>query len=129
MLLKRRLGVRGVPHGECVDGLGLEPALGKIAPCLVTGRAVQLGNEEPACRLQQFVMPAALALSLLVLRSELRHRHAGLSGEPLDRLGERDALRRHHELEDVTVLAAGKAVIEPLLIVDEKRWRLFGFER
>ncbi len=49
--------------------------------------------------------------------------------EPLDRLAERQALRFHEETEDVAMLAGREAVIEPLLIIDEKARRLLRIER
>jgi hypothetical protein len=58
-----------------------------------------------------------------------RHRHAGLPGQPLDRLGEAHALGEHDEVENVAVLARGEVKPHRLLVVDEEGRRLLLVER
>ena len=70
--------------------------------------------------------------ALLVPRGIGRHRRQRQPGhrrQPLDRLGKRDALGLHHEVEDVAVLAGGEVVVELLLVVDRERRRLLLLER
>jgi hypothetical protein len=66
---------------------------------------------------------------LHILRRLARHLEAGLVRQSLDRFGEREVLRLHHEGEDVAVLAAGEAVIEALVVVDGEGGGLFVGER
>ena len=56
-------------------------------------------------------------------------RNAGLPGEPLHGLHEREAFGLHDELEDVAVRTRGEAVVEPLLVIDEEGRGLLHLER
>jgi hypothetical protein len=97
-----------------------------------TGASRQRPRElrlEKALRcLQHRMQPRALVLLLDLAWAGRRDGQAGLLRQPLDRLGEAQALGEHHELEDVAVLA--RREIEPgaLVVVDEKRGRALLLE-
>ena len=100
----------------------------EIAARRRAGAALQRGLEELGGEFHDVVERRAFLLALLCLRIARRHRHAGLAGEPLDRLGEGQPLGLHEEGEDVAVLAGRE--IEPLAlgVIDEEGRRLLGVE-
>ena len=107
VLLQRRRVVRRIAQAEGGDRLAREPALFQVATRLCARAGHQRRLEERCRRFDEPVEPLALVLAGFVARAELRHRHAGFAGQPLDRLGERQPVGLHEEREDVAVLAGG----------------------
>ncbi len=126
---QRRAIVRRIAEAKRGDRLACEPALFQIAPRLGARAGHQRRLEERCRHFDDAVEPLALVLARFIARAELRHRHAGFAGQPLDRLGKRQPVGLHEEREDVAVLAGGEAVVEALLVVDREGRRLLHLER
>jgi hypothetical protein len=69
-----------------------------------------------------------LIVAALTPRGGFGQRHARFTCQLLNGFGETKAFGCHQELEDITMLTRGEAMVEALLIVDKKRWRFLGFE-
>ena len=129
VLLERETLGRRVAEAELELGRRIEPAVGEIAACLGRrARDAERRLEEFRRQLDDIGKRPAPLLARLVLVRHLRQRDAGLRRQPLDRLGEREPLGRHHEVEDVAVLAGGEVEPRHLLVVDEERRRLLLVE-
>ena len=82
---------RRIAETELELGRRIEPAVGEIAARLGAGARGERRLEEFRRQLDDVVERLAALLARLVLGRDLRQRHAGLGGEPLDRLGEADS--------------------------------------
>ena len=71
---------------------------------------------------------AALLLLAALPRETTGRASPASPRQPLDGLGEGQALRLHHEVEDVAVLARREVEPSHLLVIDEERRRLLGVE-
>jgi hypothetical protein len=104
-------------------------AAGQVVAGGLADRAAQLALEPGGGQLH----PVARAGALLVLLGGagvgLGQGHARLGRQPLDRLGEGQPLGLLQVGDDVAVLAAGEAVVEALVVVDEERRALLLGER
>ena len=74
-----------------------------------------------------FAVPAIEALARWQTDSGIRELELLVEGE-LRPLGEGEPLGHHHEIENVAVLARGEVEPHRLLVIDEKRRRLFLVE-
>jgi hypothetical protein len=129
VLLQRSAIGRRVADAEFALKLGAEAAVHQVAPGGGAGPALQRRLEEFRRDFHHLVEARPLAVALLGVRVARRHRHAGLAGQTLDRLGERKAFRLHHEGEDVAVLLRREIKPLALLVIDEEGGRLLGIER
>ena len=106
-----------------------QAALFQIGAGGLADGAAQLGLEPGGGQLHPVAQGRALLLLARHVRVDGGQAHARLGGQPLDRLGEGQPFGLLQEADDVAVLAAGEAVIEALLVVDEERRALLLGER
>jgi len=83
----------------------IETAVGQIAARLGAGGLVQVRLEDLLGDGEHLMQAGALAVAFLALATAGRHRNARHASQPLDRLGEAQALGFGQEREDVAVLA------------------------
>ncbi len=118
-----------IPEREALLHSGAEAAVGEVAARFGADRLLQVRLEQTRRHAHDFDEARALLLVRRLGVAQARHGEAGHSREPLDRLGEAQALGLHEEGEDVAVLAGREVVEEALLVVDEERRRLLRGER
>ena len=129
IVLQRRAALGGETDAEPAPFALRQAAPVKIVPRLTPCGAAQLGLEPFAGEIQPVGQTLALFLFLDGLRIDRRQRHARLVRQPLDGFRERQLFGLHQKRDQVAVLAARKAVIKSLVVVDEERGGLFLAER
>ena len=129
MLLQREPLGRRVADAKLELRRRIETAIGEIAARLGAGTRGEARLEELRRKLHHLVERLALRVARLVLARDLRQRHAGELRHALNRLGERDALGLHQEVEDVAVLAGGEVEPHHLRVIHEKGRSLLLVER
>ena len=106
----------------------IERAVGEIAARLGPGTGRERRFEEFRRQFHHLVEGLAPLVAGFLLARDGGQGKPGLAREPLDRLGEAEPLGHHHEIEDVAVLARREVEPHRLLVIDEKRRRLFLIE-
>ena len=133
MVLEGRAAVRRKTEPKLRDRLALDAASFEVAARLLADASAKGVFEKLSGCVKQCVKAGALVLAFLVTdfvaEFRFRHRHARFRRQPLDSLGERQAFCRHHKLEDVAMFARRETMVKAFDVVDEKRCRLFRFER
>ena len=108
---------------------GIKPTVGKVTTRFCTRPRGERVLEKFGRQLDDVVEGFAPLIPRLLLGRDLRQRHAGLRGQPLDRLGEAEPFGHHHEVEDRAIFAGGKIKPRHFLVVDEERRRLLLVKR
>ncbi len=124
---RKALG-RGEAERKALLHRGSEPAIREVAARFRPDRLVEIGLEDAGGRRQRVEEGSALCLLLGFRAALARHRHARHRGQPLDRVGEAQALGLDQKRENVAVLAGRKIMEEPLLVVDEEGGGFFRVE-
>ncbi len=129
MLLQREAIGRRIAQAELQLRRRRDGAVGEIAARLGADARGQRLREIFSGEIHDVIERAPPLLLPRRIGRHRRQREARHVGEPLDGLGERQAVGLHHEADDVAVLARGEVVVKTLLVVDVEGRRLFLLER